>query len=111
MHLHLESPPGQSDHDGMDEPLYGKSFQETNIVRKISHNMLKSPSAAQIKTTRKALGYTQKEAAELVHVSLRAWQLWEAGDRTMPPSVWELCVIKAGLHPLYKAIPGGMLSK
>lgn len=73
--------------------------------------MLKSPSAAQIKTTRKALGYTQKEAAELVHVSLRAWQLWEAGDRKMPPSVWELFVIKSGLHPLYKAIPSGMLSK
>ena len=49
------------------------------------------------------LGYTQKEAAELVHVSLRAWQLWEAGDRKMPPGIWELCVIKSGLHPLYVA--------
>lgn len=111
MHLYLESPPGQGDHDGTDGPLYDKRFEPTNIVRKISHHMLKSPSAAQIKTTRKALGYTQKEAAELVHVSLRAWQLWETGDRTMPPSVWELCVIKAGLHPLYKPVPSGMQSK
>lgn len=66
--------------------------------------MLKSPSAEQIKATRMALGYTQKEAAELVHVSLRAWQLWEAGDRKMLPGIWELCVIKAGLHPIYCAI-------
>jgi putative transcriptional regulator len=76
----------------------------TNIVRKIIAIMLKSPSSEQLKSTRKALGYTQKEAAELVHVSLRAWQLWEAGDRKMPPGIWELCVIKAGLHPLYRAV-------
>ena len=50
-----------------------------------------------------ALGFTQKEAAELVHVTLRAWQLWEAGERKMPAGIWELCVIKAGLHPLYRA--------
>lgn len=65
--------------------------------------MLKSPSAKQLKITRLALGYTQKEAAELLHVSLRAWQLWESGDRKMPVNAWELCLIKAGLHPLYKA--------
>jgi putative transcriptional regulator len=43
------------------------------------------------------------KVAELVHVSLRAWQLWEAGERKMPTRIWELCVIKAGLHPLYRA--------
>ena len=47
------------------------------------------------------MGYTQKEAAALVHVSLRAWQLWEAGDRKMPPAAWELCAIKCGMHPLF----------
>jgi putative transcriptional regulator len=76
---------------------------QTNIVRKIIAIMLKSPTPEQLKSTRKALGYTQKEAAALVHVSLRAWQLWEAGGRKMPPGIWELCVIKAGLHPLYRA--------
>lgn len=65
--------------------------------------MLKSPTSEQLKNIRNALGYTQREAAELVHVTLRAWQLWEAGDRVMPPGTWELCVIKAGLHPLYRA--------
>jgi len=63
--------------------------------------MLKSPQADQVKATRKALGFTQKESAEMVHSSLRAWQLWEAGDRAMPAGIWELFVIKTGLHPLY----------
>ncbi|MFM7010519.1 MAG: DUF1870 family protein [Betaproteobacteria bacterium] len=66
--------------------------------------MIESPSHQKIKAVRKTLGYTQKEAAEMVHVTLRAWQLWEAGQRHMPSGLWELCVIKAGLHPLYKAI-------
>lgn len=65
--------------------------------------MLKSPQPDQVKVTRKALGFTQKESAEMVQSSLRAWQLWEAGDRTMPPGIWELFVIKTGLHPLYGA--------
>lgn len=63
--------------------------------------MLKSPQPDQVKVTRKALGFTQKESAEMVHCSLRAWQLWEAGDRNMPAGIWELFVIKTGLHPLY----------
>jgi DNA-binding XRE family transcriptional regulator len=66
--------------------------------------MLKSPTSEQLKSIRKALGYTQREAAELVHVSLRAWQLWEAGERVMPPATWELCTIKVGLHPLYRSL-------
>jgi len=64
--------------------------------------MIKSPAPELIKKTRNVLGYTQKEAAEMVHVSLRAWQLWEAGDRKMPPGLWELCVIKSRLHPIYQ---------
>jgi DNA-binding XRE family transcriptional regulator len=63
--------------------------------------MLDNPTPKLIKSARLAMGYTQKEAAALVHVSLRAWQLWEAGDRKMPPAAWELCVIKCGMHPLY----------
>jgi DNA-binding XRE family transcriptional regulator len=65
--------------------------------------MLDKPTPKLIKSARLAMGYTQKEAAALVHVSLRAWQLWEAGDRKMPAAAWELCVIKCGIHPLYKA--------
>ncbi|PUE43638.1 hypothetical protein B9Z34_02075 [Limnohabitans sp. Hippo3] len=65
--------------------------------------MLKSPQPDQVKVTRQALGFTQKESADMVHYSLRAWQLWEAGDRTMPAGVWELFLIKIGLHPIYGA--------
>jgi len=63
--------------------------------------MLDSPTSKLIKSARLAMGYTQKEAAALVHVSLRAWQLWEAGDRKMPAAAWELCVIKCDLHSKY----------
>ena len=63
--------------------------------------MLKPPQPELIKKTRNVLGCTQKEAAGLVHVSLRAWQLWESGERKMPPGLWELCVIKTELHPVY----------
>lgn len=37
---------------------------------------------------------TQTEAAEKVHVALRTWQQWEAGDRRMPLAAWELFCIK-----------------
>jgi len=33
----------------------------------------------------------------LVHVALRTWQQWEAGDRRMPPAAWELFCIKIGI--------------
>jgi len=33
----------------------------------------------------------------LVHVALRTWQQWEAGDRRMHPAFWELFRIKSAL--------------
>ncbi len=63
--------------------------------------MIDKPTPKLIKSSRLAMGYTQKEAAALVHVSLRAWQLWEAGDRKMPAAAWELCVIKCEMHPKF----------
>ena len=65
--------------------------------------MAPSPTPNAICTLRARLEITQQEAAESVHVTLRAWQMWEAGQRKMPAGIWELCVIKAGIHPLYKA--------
>jgi hypothetical protein len=38
----------------------------------------------------------------MAHVSTRTWQWWESGKREMPIATWELLVIKAGLHPIYK---------
>ncbi|MBV1706297.1 MAG: hypothetical protein KGQ37_03730 [Hyphomicrobiales bacterium] len=40
---------------------------------------------------------TQTQAAGLVHVSLRTWQQWEAGDRRMHAGLWELFGLKAAV--------------
>jgi putative transcriptional regulator len=66
--------------------------------------MIEFPNPEKLKTVRAAMGFTQREAAEIVHVSLRAWQLWEAGDRKIPPGLWELLIIKSGFHPLYRKV-------
>lgn len=48
----------------------------------------------QIKTAREAAKLSTAEAAELVGVTRRAWQLWESGDRKMDKRSWELFTIK-----------------
>lgn len=55
------------------------------------------PMPADIFAARHALGLTQTQAAFLVHTTFRTWQRWEAGDRKMPLSAWELFCIKTGL--------------
>lgn len=55
-----------------------------------------SPAPAAIRSARLAAGLTQTQAAALVHVTCRAWQQWEAGDRRMSPALWELWQRKAG---------------
>ncbi len=57
------------------------------------------PLPKEIRQARLSSGLTQSQAAELVHGSLRAWQQWEAGDRRMPPGLWELFLIKSGRRP------------
>lgn len=52
--------------------------------------MPKPPKPAEILAARKAACITQTEAAALVFVGLRAWQMWEAGDRAMHPAFWLL---------------------
>ena len=66
--------------------------------------MIQVPDPTKIRHFRTVMGLTQKEAAAWTHVSLRAWQWWESGQRAMPLATWELCVIKAGYHPRYKPI-------
>jgi DNA (cytosine-5)-methyltransferase 1 len=55
---------------------------------------MNSPDPANIIKTRKEAGLTQTEAAALIHCSMRAWQKWEAGERTMHPAFWDLFLIK-----------------
>lgn len=53
------------------------------------------PTPEQIKQARKQAGFTQKQAAELVHASsYRTWQDWERGERNMGGAEWELFLIK-----------------
>ncbi len=59
-----------------------------------------SPTSAAIHEARMAAGLTQTEAAQTVRASLRGWQQWEAGDRTMPPGLFELFMLKTGQWPL-----------
>ncbi|WP_323012353.1 XRE family transcriptional regulator [Castellaniella sp.] len=59
-----------------------------------------SPPVAIIRDARIVAGLTQTEAAQIVRVSLRAWQRWEAGDRSMPSGLFELFMLKTRQWPL-----------
>ncbi len=59
-----------------------------------------SPTPVAIREARLAAGLTQTEAAQTVRASLRGWQQWEAGDRAMPPGLFELFMLKTGQWPL-----------
>ena len=58
------------------------------------------PSPSEILAARKAAGLTQTQAAATVGVTLRAWQYWEAGQREMPASAWELFNIKTKVEKM-----------
>lgn len=53
-----------------------------------------NPIPSLIREARITAGLTQTEAAHTVQVSLRGWQQWEAGDRAMPPGLFELFMLK-----------------
>ncbi|GAB4181270.1 MAG: hypothetical protein Tsb002_01080 [Wenzhouxiangellaceae bacterium] len=53
-----------------------------------------SPTPEQLKQFRKEAGITQKQAADLLYVSLRAYQYWEDGSREMIPALFELLRVK-----------------
>lgn len=55
-----------------------------------------SPTPTTIRESRLAAGLTQTAAAHTVRASLRGWQQWEAGDRAMPPGLFELFMLKTG---------------
>ena len=59
------------------------------------------PTPNKIVEIRRRYGWTQSEAAVLVHVTLRTWQWWESGKRLMPGGLWELFLIKSDIHPDY----------
>ena len=60
-----------------------------------------TPSPAQIKAARTLARQSQDEAAQLVHVTGRAWRRWESGEREISGAAWELYLIKAlGFTPI-----------
>lgn len=64
------------------------------------------PKAAQIRTARESAGLSQTRSAEIVYVTLRTWQNWEAGKTKMHPILWDcykgaVKAIKAGVIDEY----------
>lgn len=48
---------------------------------------------AELKALRIQLGLSQADAAEMVHVSMRCWQYWEAGERAINQSALALFIL------------------
>ena len=55
---------------------------------------MNKPNPIKIRQARIQSGLTQKAAADLVHVTLNAWQKWESGERPINMAAWELFLIK-----------------
>lgn len=55
-----------------------------------------NPTVEQIKSSRSVAGLTQKQAAELVMCTVRAWEQWECGNRRMHPGLYDYFLIKTG---------------
>lgn len=63
-------------------------------------NVTRNPTPNEIRAGRESVSLTQTAAAMVVHTTCRTWQQWEAGDRRMHPTFWELFLLKTGLTPL-----------
>lgn len=60
------------------------------------------PTPEQVRTAREAAGLTQEQATELLYITTRAWQNYEAQEgtqnhRPMPADRFELFLLKTGL--------------
>lgn len=58
--------------------------------------MQSSPTAAEVKKARSTTGLSQRQSADLIHVSRRAWQTYEDGTVPMKLGLWELYQFKTG---------------
>lgn len=66
---------------------------------------MEKPTAEQIYEARAEAGLTMKEAAALIHSTLRTWQDWEGGISNMHAGLWELFLLKT--HQDKKRRKGG----
>lgn len=53
-----------------------------------------NPLPATIKAVRLAAGWTQRQCADALYVTVNGYQKWESGERPMPPGLFELLAIK-----------------
>jgi len=58
------------------------------------------PTPEEIRAAREGCGLTQAQAAAMTRVGLRTWQQWEAGDRRMSLTAWDLFRVRARLIEL-----------
>lgn len=58
------------------------------------------PTSEEVVTARTDLGMSMRQAAEIVHTTMKTWQQWEYGTRQMHPAFWELFLLKTGKHSL-----------
>lgn len=72
----------------------------TATIDAMTDTRKQGPAPGDIRQARLNAGLTQTEAAHNVQASLRGWQQWEAGDRAMPPGLFELFMLKTGQWPL-----------
>lgn len=100
----LYKPSHHKEFDPADDVRNIGAFDEHGFDFCIAPNTISvntSPSPSDIRRARVALDMTQSQAANLVHVTLNAWQRWEMegpSGRKMPPGLWELFNIKTGRY-------------
>ena len=66
---------------------------------------LTKPTPQAVLAARKAAGLTQEGAGQLLGSNNRQWRLYEAGDRAMSVSLWELFLLKTHQHPQWALSP------
>lgn len=71
-----------------------KDFSKYNAVKT-------SPAPEQIRAMRQTAQLSQTAAAEKVYATLRSWQEWESGSRSMHPGLFELFEIKLAMPDLF----------
>ncbi|MDP2026466.1 DNA-binding transcriptional regulator [Sulfuriferula sp.] len=51
-------------------------------------------TSIELKAMRQSLSLSQRECAEMVHITLNAWQKWESGERPVNKTALELFLLK-----------------
>lgn len=68
-----------------------------------AHGALAVPTPGMITALRMRAGFTQQQAAELVHLgAAKRWSEYERGVQAMDAARWELFRIKCGVHQQFK---------